>query len=99
MSEKHDQFCKELGNKNVTNEGESKFFAAATESAESRYQSAKAIQEGSAIKRKIAEDRIEESKKFARGTKNTEPSTSYKGEATSDESNRVFSALNGLDRD
>ena len=99
MSEKHDQFCKELGNKNVTKESESKFFAAATESAESRYQAAKAIQEGSAIKRKIAEDRIEESKKFAKGIEDTKPSTSYKGEATGDESNRVFAALNGLDRD
>ena len=99
MSEKHDQFCKELGNKNVTNESESKFFAAATESAESRYQAAKAIQEGSAVKRKIAEDRIEESKKFARGIENTEPYSSSEEIAKTDESNRVFAALNDLDRE
>ena len=42
MSEKHDQFCKQL--KNQSNE-ESKFFAAATESAESREQLAKATKE------------------------------------------------------
>ena len=90
MSEKHDQFCKQLGNKNVTNEGENIFSAAATERYESSYDYEIAKKSGNVEAIKAAEKRIADSKAFARGLDN---------KTVNDESNHVFAALNGLGRD